>query len=75
MEAATRERVICGAICLASPIAFYALIRLLPNVLTTSDGGVLVRQIALLVIPVAWLVWLAMRSPLSSEALGLSRPK
>lgn len=68
-----RERLICYVIGLASPVAFFAFIRLLPNGLTASDSGVLVRQIAIIAISILWLIWLVRRSPLSANDLGLRR--
>lgn len=68
-----RERLICYVIGLASPVGFFVFIRLLPNGLTASDSGVLVRQIAIIAIPILWLIWLVRRSPLSANDLGLRR--
>jgi len=66
---------VCWAIGLGSPVGLYLLIRLLPNGLTASDVQVLVRQVALIAIPIVWLVWLATRSPLSPTAIGLAQPR
>ncbi|RYE96217.1 MAG: CPBP family intramembrane metalloprotease [Oxalobacteraceae bacterium] len=70
-----RDRMVCWAIGLGSPVGLYLLIRLLPNGLTASDVQVLVRQVALIAIPIVWLAWLATRSPLSPTAIGLARPR
>lgn len=74
MDLTKRERLICYVIGIASPVAFFALIRLLPNGLTASDSGVLVRQIAIIVIPILWLIWLVRRSPLSAKSRSASHP-
>ena len=66
---------VCWAIGLGSPVGLYLLIRLLPSGLTASDVQVLVRQVALIAIPIVWLVWLATRSPLSPTAIGLAQPR
>lgn len=70
-----RNRMICWAIGLGSPVGLYLLIKLLPNGLTASDVQVLVRQGALITIPIFWLAWLATRSPLSPTAIGLAQPR
>ena len=70
-----RNRMICWAIGLGSPVGLYLLIQLLPHGLTASDVEVLVRQAALIAIPIVWLAWLATRSPLSPAAIGLAQPR
>jgi len=75
LKVGVRNRMICWAIGLGSPVGLYLLIRLLPNGLTASDVQVLVRQAALIAIPIVWLTWLAIRSPLSPTAIGLAQPR
>ena len=75
IEIMKHERLICWGIGIGSPLALYALVRLLPSLLTASDDGVILREIVLIVASASWLALLTRNSPLSAKTIGLTRPK
>lgn len=69
-----RERLALWSVGLATPLAFLALVRLLPSPLNASTAGVVTREVVLIVVSAGWLALLA-KGFLTASALGLGRPR
>lgn len=69
------HRLTALAVGLGSPLAYYLLIRLLPDLRTAGHLAALLRNGVLITASAAWLAWVWYRRLLSGAALGLRWPR